>query len=152
MNNDFIKIPNISGFTMVKKPTIKFSTTTPKKDKKLNLKVKTDDLLMIDGMASLLGLTRTQILEMMVSDILLDELLQIEQLDARLLLAETADNLLSHNNSKSMPWAHKAFQSEINKMFWCIRNMNDVQEQQESWNSDLYKLMQQKLEEGLKHG
>lgn len=143
MSNILKKIPTKSGFTLVYQPTSRLSVEKeklidePKKSKKLNLKIKSDDLLMIDGLTRLFNISRSQLLEKMIHDILLDELLAIDSKDVRLFLAEKADEL-ANPNSNVASWAYKAFEKEIQSMFHHIRRGDSLQEEQNPTNSKYY--------------
>jgi len=129
-------------------------STRGKHDRKYNVKIRHDDLVLLDALADQQGIPRSVLLNNLLHEILLDELLAIPEPDARLLLARTADRL-AHYDNLSQPWVHDMIQSESARLLENIERYNqvalDVQDdpnapRDHSWNSDTYLAIKEVLE------
>lgn len=63
------------------------------------------DLALLDSLAASMSVSRSLLLNDILHDILLDELASVEELDAKLLLAQTADKLAYYSNMAT-PWIY----------------------------------------------
>ncbi|WEF22879.1 hypothetical protein [Paracoccus sp. S3-43] len=78
-----------------------------KSDRKFNIRVKQDDVCLLDALAKTHGVTRSTLINQILHDILRDELMSIEEGDARVLLAHVADLSASYDDL-SLPWVYDA--------------------------------------------
>lgn len=124
-----------------------------KHDKKYNLRIKQEDLVLMDALADAKGVSRSMLFNHLLHEILRKELLNVAELDVRLLLAETADQR-SLGNKLSSPWAQDAIQEQSEAILENIRKYNcavlDFQEDPHgpvdaSWNSQNYLAIKNKL-------
>ena len=81
-----------------------------KSDRKFNIRVKQDDVCLLDALAKTHGVTRSTLINQILHDILRDELMSIEEGDARVLLAHVADLSASYDDL-SLPWVYDALAS-----------------------------------------
>ena len=86
-----------------------------KSDRKFNIRVKQDDLCLLDALAKTNGVTRSTLINQILHDILRDELMSIEADDARVLLAHIADLSASYDDL-SLPWVYDALGSNFLNM------------------------------------
>jgi hypothetical protein len=123
-------------------------------DRKYNLKIRQDDLALLDAMAAHEDIPRSVLLNNLLHDILLDELMGIAEHDVRLLLAQTADSR-AHYDDLSSPWVFDAIGTECSRIVENIHLYNraelDVQDDpyappDHSWNSDTYSAVKTILE------
>ena len=84
-------------------------------DRKYNLRIKQDDICLLDALAKLHGVTRSSLINEILHEIMRDELMSIEEDDARVLLAHVADQSASYDDL-SLPWAYDALGSEFRHM------------------------------------
>jgi hypothetical protein len=128
--------------------------TRGKHDRKYNVKVRFDDLVLLDALADQQDIPRSVLLNNLLHEILLAELLAISEPDVRLLLARTADSR-AHYDSLSQPWVRDAIQSESSRLLENIERYNqaalDVQDdpyapRDHSWNSEKYFAVKEALE------
>lgn len=94
-----------------------------KYDKKFNLRVKQEDIHLLDALAEATGTPRSQILNQLLHEILLDGLLEIPDLDVRLLVAEQADQR-AHMDDTLGPWAVDALQTSNRSIRDNVRQYN----------------------------
>lgn len=129
-----------------------------KHDKKYNLRIKQEDLVLVDALADAKGVPRSVIFNHLLHEILRKELMNIQDLDVRLLLAETADQR-SPGNKLSSSWAQDAIQAQSEAIFENIRKYNsavlDYQDDpyapaDHSYNSKNYLAIKNKLN-GIKN-
>lgn len=78
-----------------------------KNERKFNIRVKQDDLCLLDALAKSHGVTRSTLINQILHDILRDELMSVEEDDARVLLAHVADLSASYDQL-SLPWVYDA--------------------------------------------
>lgn len=83
-----------------------------KSDRKFNIRIKQDDICLLDALAKRHGITRSALINDILHDIMRDELMSIEEQDARTLLAHVADLSASYDDL-SQPWVHDALGSEF---------------------------------------
>lgn len=72
-------------------------------DKKLNLRVRKEDNFLLKALAKQSGVSSSAMLNRLLHDILLDALMDVEEKDARALLAEAADARASYDGFER-PW------------------------------------------------
>lgn len=78
--------------------------TSPKRiDKKLNLRIRTEDHLLLKALADAAGVKNSTLLNKLLHDLLLEALLGIEEEDARALLAKKADDQAEYDGFER-PW------------------------------------------------
>lgn len=90
-------------------------------DRKFNIRIKQDDLVLLDALAKLHETTRSSLINEILHSYMRDELMSIEEDDARTMVAHTADQSASYN-SISQPWVWDALGADFNNM---LRNMLD---------------------------
>lgn len=129
-----------------------------KHDKKYNLRIKQEDLVLMDALAEAKGVPRSMIFNHILHEILRKQLMDIPELDVRLLLAETADQR-SPGNKLSSPWAQDAIQKQSEAIIENIRKYNSADRDHQddpyapadhSYNSKNYLAIKNKLE-GIKN-
>lgn len=86
-----------------------------KNDRKFNIRVKQDDVCLLDALAKTHGVTRSTLINQILHDILRDELMSIEEGDARVLLAHVADLSASYDDL-SLPWVYDALGPDFRQM------------------------------------
>lgn len=123
-----------------------------KVDRKYNIRIKQDDICLLDAIAKLHGVTRSSLINEILHEIMRDELMSIEEDDARVLLAHFADQSGSYDDL-SQPWVYDALASEFRLMLKNVLEYGDVNEQQpepgmpsEYYHSPTYLGLQAKLE------
>lgn len=128
--------------------------TRGKHDRKYNIKIRQDDLVLLDALAGQKNIPRSVLLNNLLHEILLDELMSIPEHDVRLLLAQTADSL-AHYDELSRPWMFDAIQTECSQIMENINHYNraelNVQDdpnapQDHSWNSEKHSAIKEVLE------
>lgn len=129
--------------------------TRGKHDRKYNIKIRQDDLVLLDALAGQKNIPRSVLLNNLLHEILLDELMSVKENDVRLLLAQTADSL-AHYDELSHPWEFDAIQKECSKIVENIKYYNraalDVAPdpyapQDYSWNSENFSAIKEALEQ-----
>lgn len=77
----------------------------PPPERKFNLRIKQEDLDLLDALAKRRGVTRSSLINRLLHDILLEELLSIpeEEIDLRVLIAQTADERAACDETQR-PW------------------------------------------------
>lgn len=94
------------------------NTAINKSDRKFNVRIKQDDVCLLDAIAdynkanNLPQSTRSALINELLHDIARDELMSVEEQDARVLLAWTADQAASYDSS-AHPWVHDALGPEF---------------------------------------
>jgi len=78
-----------------------------KSDRKFNIRIKQDDIHLFDALAKKEGVTRSALINDILHEIVLDELMSIEEQDARTFLAHFVDQYASYD-PLAQPWAHDA--------------------------------------------
>lgn len=91
------------------------SSERTKSDRKFNIRIKQDDICLLDALARKLGITRSVLINDILHDIMRDELMSIEEQDARVLLAHVADLSASYDDL-TQPWVYEALGSEFRHM------------------------------------
>ncbi|TBW08062.1 hypothetical protein E0E52_09805 [Azotobacter chroococcum] len=128
--------------------------TRGKHDRKYNLKIRQEDLVLLDALASQKNIPRSVLLNNLLHEILLDELMSIKEHDVRLLLAQKADSR-AHYDELSSPWVFDAIQTECSQILENIKNYNRAElyvqddlyaPQDYSWNSEKYSAVKVVLE------
>lgn len=106
-----------------------------KYDKKFNLRIKQEDIHLLDALAETTSTPRSQILNQLLHEILLEGLREIPDLDVRLLVAETADQRARIDDTLG-PWAVEALQTSNRCIRDNVRKFNsDVLDFQEDPNA-----------------
>jgi hypothetical protein len=128
-----------------------------KLDRKYNIRIRSDDLVLLDALADQSNVPRSVLLNTLLHEILLDELMSIQEDDVRLLLAQTADSRASYDDL-SHPWVFDAIQIESSQIVKNIERFNmaalDVQDDpnapaDHNWNSEAYLAIKENLK-GMK--
>lgn len=100
-------------------------TTRGKHDRKYNIKVRQEDLILLDALASKNTIPRSVLLNKLLHEILLDELRSIQEYDVRLLLAKEADSRAQYDGLSS-PWVLDALHEPFNEIVENITDYNQV--------------------------
>ena len=106
----------------------KATDTSPeraKADRKFNIRIKQDDICLLDALAKLHGVTRSALINEILHEIVRDELMSIEEDDARVLLANVADQSASYDEL-SQPWVYDALGSEFRHMLMGMLKYSDI--------------------------
>lgn len=83
-----------------------------KSDRKFNIRIKQHDICLLDALAQLRGVTRSTLINEILYEIMWDELMSVENQDARVLLASVADQSASYDEM-AQPWIHDALGPEF---------------------------------------
>lgn len=83
-----------------------------KSDRKFNIRIKQDDICLLDALAQLRGVTRSTLINEILYEIMWDELMSVEDRDARVLLAWDADQSASYDDM-AQPWIYDALEKEF---------------------------------------
>lgn len=135
-----------------------FSDKTPKKikrNRKFNIRIKQHDILLLDALADQQDVTRSALINMLLHDLLRDELMSVQDDDARALLAVTADEQVSYDAS-AQPWVMDAISSDYRHLLRNILEFNCPHElmpepsaPEDAYNSETFVGLKGKLR-GLK--
>lgn len=129
--------------------------TRGKHDRKYNIKIRQDDLVLLDALAGQKNIPRSVLLNNLLHEILLDELMSVQENDVRLLLAQTADSL-AHYDELSHPWVVDAIQTECRQIVHNINHYNRAEIelrqplediQPDSWHSENFFAIKEVLEQ-----
>lgn len=96
-----------------------------KHDRKFNLRIRQDDICLLDALAQKEGMPRSALINALLHDFLLDELMSVTEIDARVLLAETADARATYD-PLAQPWAHDALSGELKFIRRNVEEGNDA--------------------------
>ena len=102
------KFPNPPSDTEDKKKKTKLPT-------RFNIRIKQEDLSLLDALAEHHEMSRSSLLNSLVYGILQDELRSVEDMDSRVLLATSADELFQADKL-STSWISDVFQDEMDDM------------------------------------
>lgn len=128
-----------------------------KNDRKFNIRIKQHDIFLLDTLASHEGVARSALINKLLHDFLRDELMSIEEADARALLAVVADEHATYDDL-AQPWIIDAIGSDSRHLLHNILEFNHRNEQQPSdhpgapenqFNSDTFIGLRDKLK-GIK--
>lgn len=97
------------------------SAVLGRNDRKFNIRIRQDDIVLLDALATLYGITRSSLINEILHSYMRDELMSIKEVDARTMLAHTADQSAFYD-SISQPWVWDALGDDFNNM---LRNMLD---------------------------
>lgn len=98
---------------------------TYKSDRKFNIRIKQDDIFLLDALAKHHGTTRSTVINKILHQIMRDELMSIQDKDACVLLADTADQLASYDDL-DRPWIYDALGDEFHFMLNNAREGHDI--------------------------
>lgn len=122
-------------------------------ERKYNIRVRQEDIFLLDALAKANGVTRSTLINQLIHDILLDDLMQMQELDARTLLATAADRRAHYDELESR-WVLDAAYREIDDVIDNILTDNatykrppDRHTPRGSYLSDAYSVLRKKLEE-----
>ena len=87
----------------------------PKNDRKFNIRIKQDDICLLDALAKLYDVTRSALINDILHDIMREELMSVEEDDARVLLAREADLSASYDDL-AQPWVYDALEPKFQHM------------------------------------
>lgn len=130
------------------------SASRPKHDKKYNLRIRQEDLHLLDALAEEKSVPRSVLLNHLLHEILLEDLMKIQELDVHLLLAETADRR-SQLDAMSQPWAVDAMQTENQAIIENVSRYNSAVRdfyadpnapEDHLWNTKQYHVVKKSLE------
>ncbi len=105
---------------------------SPKRiDRKLNLRIRKEDNLLLKALADKAGVTNSTLLNRLLHDLLLESLLSIEDVDVRALIATLADNGANYDGFER-PWCvdvagHHADAAIKNALEWNDLTSGQVQ-------------------------
>jgi hypothetical protein len=127
-----------------------------KNERKLNVRIKKHDLYLLDAIAKHDGISRSALINILLYNNFIKELGEIQDSDARALLAKSVDKQVDYDNL-ARPWVHDALEAEFNHVFDNFLRYNSSYEQQPPQhpeepplNSDLFIGLVKKLK-GLKN-
>ena len=122
-----------------------------KSERKYNVRIKQHDLYLLDALAEHEGVSRSVLINKLLHDVLLDELMNIPDRDARALLAKTADERAAYD-VLSRPWVFDAIGSECQHLLENILAFNapyemmpDPSAPEDAYNSDTFIGIKEKL-------
>lgn len=127
--------------------------TRGKHDRKYNIRVKQEDIALLDALSARHNIPRSMLLNHLLHEILLDGLHSIEERDTRLLIAQTADERASYDDL-ARGWVYDAIETESQRIIENIVRFNraelDVQDEPHAphdhvWNSESYVAVKQAL-------
>jgi hypothetical protein len=105
------------------------SVVSGKNERKFNIRIRQDDIALLDALATLNGTTRSSLINDILHSQMRDELMSIKDDDARTMLAHTADQLASYD-SISQPWVYDALEADFAYMLRNMLNDGHVQDRQ----------------------
>jgi hypothetical protein len=100
--------------------------TRVKYDRKYNIRIKQEDVALIDALAERHDVKRSVLLNHLLHEILLDGLRSIEDRDARLLIAQTADARATYEDL-ARGWVYDAIENESEQIVGNIACFNQAQ-------------------------
>lgn len=100
-------------------------------ERKFNIRIKQHDICLLDALAAHEGVARSVLINKLLHDFLLDELMSIEDDDARALLAVTADERATYDDL-AQSWVLSAIGWECRHLLGNILEFNSRYEQQPS--------------------
>lgn len=86
------------------------------KERKFNIRIQQQDIFLLEALAKHTGVSRSTLINRVLHDILFDELMSIQDLDARALVATTADKRANYDELAE-PWIEAAFGLEFREVF-----------------------------------
>lgn len=102
-------------------------------ERKFNIRIRQDDIFLLDALTKSQGVTRSALINTILHDIVRDELMSIEELDARVLLATRADGLASYD-VLAQPWVLDALGAEFNSLLGNVLETSNVTGQPPEFN------------------
>lgn len=127
--------------------------TRGKHDRKYNIKIRQDDLVLLDALAGQKNIPRSVLLNNLLHEILLEELMSVQEHDVRLLLAQTADSL-AHYDELSHPWEFDAIQPGCRQIVHNMEHYNSAElhvqydlNPPDSWHSENFFAIKEALEQ-----
>ncbi len=96
-----------------------------KSDRKFNIRIKQDDICLLDALAQLRGVTRSTLINEILYEIVRDELMSVEDQDARVLLARVADQAASYDEM-AQPWVYDALAPQVHYLLESVLSGRDV--------------------------
>lgn len=132
-------------------------------DRKFNIRIRQDDILLLDALSKNYGVTRSALINSIIHDVMVDELMSVEELDARVLIAHLADLSVSYNDI-DQPWIHDALGPEFRFILNNVLDGSDAMTGQpadlnapagytvteEDYRSPVYMALRDKLKDILK--
>ncbi len=121
MSLEFVTEVNKEILNNLKKEIQETSINT---GKKFNIKIKPEDLNLIDYIAEKHNIPRSSILNKVIDDIIKHEIDSIEDFDAKILVARTADHLYGHKSEEPGRW-----------ICWVLRHhIKELEDNYYQWN------------------
>ncbi len=123
-------------------------------ERKFNIRIQQQDIFLLDALALHNGTSRSTLINHVLHGILLDELMSIKDLDARALIAATADARANYDELAE-PWLETVFSPEFQKVFDNICTYNSPHDMgggpppPEGYNSEAFHGLRAKLK-GMK--
>lgn len=96
-----------------------------KSDRKFNIRIRQDDICLFDTLAKLHGVTRSRLINEILHEIMRDELMSIEDDDARVMLAHVADQSVSYDDI-AQPWVNDALGSNFRGILQSMLDYGNV--------------------------
>lgn len=94
-------------------------------DRKFNIRIRQDDLVLLDALATLNGTTRSSLINELLHSYTRYELMGIEDDDARTLVAHAADQSASYDGI-SQPWVYDALRADFDRRLRNVLDDGDV--------------------------
>lgn len=120
-----------------------------KAERKYNIRIRREDLSLLDALATHHNITRSALINRLLYSVLLNRLNSIKDLDARALIAKTADQLVNDDGLTS-PWLLDAVGKEWRYITKNILDFNSVREHHDEpdveYNSDTFRYFVNKLQ------
>ena len=101
----------------------------PKSDRKFNIRIKQHDILLFDALAEQESVSRSVLINRLLHDFLRDELMSVQDDDARALLAVAADEQANYDDL-AQSWVLDAIGSDFHHILHNILEFNHRDEQQ----------------------
>ncbi|MGH7019453.1 MAG: hypothetical protein ACREEY_06225 [Brevundimonas sp.] len=101
------------------------TTARSRNERKFNIRIRQDDIFLLDALAKRQGVTRSALINTILHDAVRDELMSIEDLDARVLLASRADGLASYDDL-AQPWVLDALGAEYRSLLGNVLETSNI--------------------------
>jgi len=115
-------------------------------ERKYNMRIKRQDLTLIDELAKAASRPRSEVINELLHSILLKELNSISKIDARLLVAMTADRDAKYDDL-ARPWSFDALMREIDFIAHNVMDHGVPEDTPEDFHSEEFMSLRAKLQE-----
>lgn len=116
-----------------------------KVERKLNIRVRQDDIYLLDSIAKYYEMSRSELIDDMLYRFLLEELKNIKDKDAQALLAVTVDQQVSYNEL-DRPWVYDVLENEFEDVLINMLDGNQAFPTPERNNSALFNALTKKIQ------